>query len=200
MKGRGYYIGAALVLVITAIFYLIVDDSAQEKGAVAISKKVTITLPQSGSESKAEPKEAPTKKEAAVKAAKEDFKKVVSEVKKTPEVAKKKAAPKKSTPKTGIGSLPSPKGKYWVINLASFNRLSDANRLRDRLRNAGESAYTTPFIKDGVEWSRVRVGFFATKEEAKRVGTILGKKFRLKSYWIAVPSGSEIKGYLDEHR
>jgi cell division septation protein DedD len=83
--------------------------------------------------------------------------------------------------------------KSWVVNVASFTRTSDAERLKKRLTNAGYSAYITKFTKAGILYYRVRVGFYLTADKARRSGRVIASDFRnVGSPWVAKPDMDEI--------
>jgi len=83
--------------------------------------------------------------------------------------------------------------RSWVVNVASFTRTSDAERLKKRLSKAGYSAYITKFSKGGILYYRVRVGFYLTADKARRSGRVIASDFRnVGSPWVAKPGMDEI--------
>lgn len=86
--------------------------------------------------------------------------------------------------------------KPWVINIASFSHRDEADSLAKTLRAAGYNAYTTSFTSDGVKWTRVRVGFYSTKEDARKTGEALQKRYSLGSPWIVKSAPDETARHI----
>jgi cell division septation protein DedD len=124
-------------------------------------------------------KKAPVEKAEAPKAAP-----AVKTVKKTAEQPKKTAAKRITA------------SNAWALNIASFPSLSEAQGLAGKLKKGGYNAYVAAFTKDSVKWHRVRVGFFASRNEAARAGKAIQAKFRVDKPWIAKPDASELKAHL----
>jgi len=83
--------------------------------------------------------------------------------------------------------------RSWVVNVASFTRTSDAEKLKKRLSKAGYSAYITKFTKGRILYYRVRVGFYLTADKARRSGRVIASDFRnVGSPWVAKPDMDEI--------
>lgn len=126
---------------------------------------------------------AEKKKEEAVK---EKAKTVTAEKKKTAEKAKKVAEVSKRILTD----------KLWVLNIASFPSISEAQTLATKLKKAGYKAYVVKFTRDSVDWHRVRVGFYASREEAVKNGKSIKTKFGLDEPWVARPDSSELRAHL----
>jgi septal ring-binding cell division protein DamX len=124
-------------------------------------------------------KKAPVEKAEAPKAVT-----AVKTVKKTVEQPKKTAAKRITA------------SNAWALNIASFPSLSEAQGLAGKLKKGGYNAYVAGFTKDSVKWHRVRVGFFASRDEAARAGKAIQAKFRVDKPWIAKPDASELKAHL----
>lgn len=84
----------------------------------------------------------------------------------------------------------------WVVGLASFKTLGEAQEVAGSLKALHHNAYITETVKDGRKWYRVRVGFYATKEEAQKVGSSLSARFGLKNLWVVKPSKAEAKAHF----
>ncbi|CAG1066278.1 hypothetical protein BAC1_01886 [uncultured bacterium] len=124
-------------------------------------------------------KKAPIEKAEAPKAVQ-----TVKTVKKTVEQPKKTAAKRITA------------SNAWALNIASFPSLSEAQGLAGKLKKGGYNAYVAGFTKDSVKWHRVRVGFFASRDEAARASKAIQSKFRVDKPWIAKPDASELKAHL----
>lgn len=124
-------------------------------------------------------KKAPVEKAEAPKTAP-----AVKTVKKTVE------QPKKTTAKRITAA------NAWALNIASFPSLAEAQGLAGKLKKGGYNAYVAGFTKDSVKWHRVRVGFFASRDEAARAAKSIQSKFRVDKPWIAKPDASELKAHL----
>lgn len=108
-----------------------------------------------------------------------------------------KPAPTPPAPKPVVKKAPK-KAVYkpWVVNVSSFSQKKEALAFAEKLRGAGYTPYLTEFTMDGVKWHRVRVGFFKTKAEAKRVGDELSVKFKQPGAWIVKPMRSEVLKHM----
>ena len=91
----------------------------------------------------------------------------------------KKAAPEKSS------------AHPWAINLFSLPSKEEAVKVQSKLKNSGHKAYITEFQQKSKTWYRVRVGFFSTHQEAKRIGKKLSKNSYIKNFWIVKPTKDE---------
>jgi len=104
-----------------------------------------------------------------------------------------KAAVKKTGP-AGKMVVASDKGRGpWAIHVASFNAEKYAERLERAIDRVGYNAYVTTFVKDGVKWHRVRVGFFSTKEDANATSAIISKRFKQPGAWLVRPPKEEVE-------
>jgi len=122
----------------------------------------------------------------AVKAEAPKTVKAVKPVKKAAEKPKKTAvAKKKMAPADAL-----------ALNIASFTSLSEAQNLAGKLKKGGYNAYIASFSKDSVRWHRVRVGFFASRDEATRAGKTIQSKFKVDKPWIAKPDAAEFKAHM----
>jgi cell division septation protein DedD len=122
----------------------------------------------------------------------------------TPKKAVKKPVPKKVAKKPApkkVAKKPVPKKKVaklaatlpWGINLASFSKASAAKSLVTKLKSSDYNAYTTEFEKDGITWHRVRIGFFKSREEARKVADTLTKKRLVRNKpWVVKPQTDEV--------
>lgn len=115
-------------------------------------------------------------------------------VKKAP-VKKVAPAPKRTqTASVSKGTLAA--RKPWAINVASFPNSEGARMLEKSLEADGYNAYITSFPKDGISWSRVRVGFYGSKEEAQRSGDSIKRQYKVQSPWIVMPTREETAKYI----
>lgn len=161
-------------------------------------------------QAKVEPKAAPPKPAAAAVAkapAPKRVEQAVKEEKKAP-VEKALEAPKAvktvktettktivKTKKASSASKSISTGKAWALNIASFPNLSEAQSLAGKLKKGGYNAYVSGFTKDSFKWHRVRVGFFASREEASKAASVIQSKFRVDKPWIAKPDAAELKAH-----
>lgn len=124
--------------------------------------------------------EAPAKKEPAPRP------KAVAAEKKTAEKTKKVAE---------VSRRILSADKTWVLNMASFAHLPEAQTLAGKLKKAGHNAYVVRFNKDGVEWHRVRVGFFSSRDEAVKAGRTIKTRFGLDEPWATRPDKAELAAH-----
>jgi len=105
---------------------------------------------------------------------------------------KTKAAPKpvkRVKKRTALKTLNNP----WVVNIASYSRISDAEKLKRKLSGAGYNAYISKFRHGGILYYRVRVGFYPTRDSARKAGQKIASRFRyIDSPWVAKPEMDEI--------
>jgi cell division septation protein DedD len=64
-------------------------------------------------------------------------------------------------------------GKTWSIQVNSYPDAKSASELIDRLKNKGYNAFVTEANVNGKIWYRVRVGRFASREEAMKTEAAL---------------------------
>jgi cell division septation protein DedD len=64
-------------------------------------------------------------------------------------------------------------GESWSVQANSYPDAKSANDLVDRLKNKGYNAFVTEANVKGKVWYRVRVGRFATRQEAEKTETAL---------------------------
>lgn len=105
---------------------------------------------------------------------------------------KPKKAPKDSKAITAKDLAARP----WVVGLASFKTLGEAQEVAGSLKALHHNAYITETVKDGRKWYRVRVGFYATRQEAQKVGSSLSARFGLKNLWVVKPSKAEAQAHF----
>lgn len=134
------------------------------------------------------PAEPAVKKAPAAPAVKKEEPGTEAPVKKA-QAKKEEAKPAAKKAKSDNASKP------FAVNVASFANLPEAQSLAGALKKAGYNSYITPFAKDDVQWQRVRVGFFTTREEAMKAGKAIQSKFRVEAPWIVKPDLTERKAH-----
>lgn len=193
----------ALVAAGVAAFLFLGGSEPAEEEEVAVSTRVTIQAP----EVPVQPQEITTEKEgevavpapAPVSPTKPSavpappVKEVKKEVKEAPK-AEVKAKPAKE--KKRVSTAKKPSFRPWVINVASFSTKAQADELKSALKKDGYKVYSTEFFKDGVKWQRVRVGFYKTEAEAKRVSKKIASSYKLAKPWVVRPAKSETAKYM----
>ena len=83
-------------------------------------------------------------------------------------------------------ALSSKLAQVWAVQVASFARSSNAQALRDKLRNQGYEGFLSSVKRDGEVWTRVVVGPFLDKSEAQRVADAIADKFAMSPELRAV--------------
>jgi len=126
------------------------------------------------------------------------------------EEIKKKEEPKKPTAPEKLSKekpskekpsepLPIPKKpayyKPWAVHFASFSTKKEAAEIKQSLVKKGYNAYITETKIEGITWYRVRVGFYSTKEEAKKSAARFAKEFKNPDAWPVTPNRSEVSKY-----
>lgn len=72
----------------------------------------------------------------------------------------------------------------WFVQVGSFSRQSNADELRDRLIEAGYSAFTEASSVDGTATHRVKVGPELQRADAERVREEIASRFDLRGIVI----------------
>lgn len=172
---------------------------AQEPKEKAIASKHMATRDEVA-EAPSAPKTAPEKKvvekkpvKHAVKEKAEDADAGRDEI--VPEETVKKPSKKSAKASKAVTSA-DVSARPWVVGLASFKTLGEAQDVTGSLKAMHHNAYITETVKDGRKWYRVRVGFYATKEEAEKVGKSLSAKFGFKNLWVVKPAKAEAKAHF----
>ncbi len=89
-----------------------------------------------------------------------------------------KPLPEKSSPKISkqiSKQIPDKKPGKYTIQIAAYNDFKDAVTRMSILEKKGYTTYRQKVQKEGVSWYRVRIGSFASYDEAKRFKEKLGK-------------------------
>jgi cell division septation protein DedD len=83
--------------------------------------------------------------------------------------------------KTSHRQSPLSPSKLYCVQVASFKKKADADRLRSRLRKKNYKAFVdlANLGKKGI-WYRVRVGRFGRKKTAEELAKVLLKREKLK--------------------
>ncbi len=76
-------------------------------------------------------------------------------------------------------------GPFYTIQIASSQKRSNANRVRDRLRDRGHDASISEAAVNDERFFRVRVGQFPTREAASRYADAMVDEGEVDDYWIS---------------
>lgn len=208
LTGAARWVTISLLLPFTFVFTLQTGSAAAQQPSDdgRIIKRVKIVAPKVTGESGSKP--TPVDKKITVKppAPKPVVKKPVIKplqkrvVKKTPKKRVKTVKPAKRAQKrvksAKRSAIPtSVRGGQWAINVASYVSKEDATEYKKKLQGAGYDAYTVEFSQKEIVWHRLRVGFYYTRDDAKRVAQQLGKQFHIDDVWVVKPSASEVSTY-----
>ena len=97
-----------------------------------------------------------------------------------------------------------PSGKLYAVQVLTVpdRRLERAVKIVHRLLADGHFAYLYLREADGKRWYRIRVGFFASPEDATLAGEDIVTQYLsqklFKDFWVMRPSGLELQGgHLD---
>jgi len=206
-SSRLFLIIAALIIISgVAIIFFLSSGGAPEPDDKVVRKSIRVTDPTRATEEAAEGSKtrvttAPVKtaQAKAVTSAKAVSAKAVpakaaSSAKAVPAkaVAPAKAVPAKAA-SSGKKRVAKANHETYAIHVASFHGEKYARRLERAIDRVGYNAYVTTFVKDGVTWHRVRVGFFGSKDDAKKTSAIISKRFKQPGAWIVRPPKAEIE-------
>lgn len=171
-------------------------DRMHEKPSVAKPKAAKDDSMEPAPEHRANSEKKSVEKKPAKPAVKEKAEPADSE---DEEIAHKEAVkkkPKKAPKGSKAVTAKDIAARPWVVGLASFKTLGEAQGITSSLKALHYNAYITETVKDGRKWYRVRVGFYATQEEAEKVGSSLSARFGLKNLWVVKPSMAEAKAHF----
>jgi DedD protein len=79
-------------------------------------------------------------------------------------------------------SAPGPEGARYTVQVAAYNTRVQADTLRARLVAAGHDAYVTEGETAGGTRYRVRIGTYATAEEARQAAGRIGTQAHVSTY------------------
>jgi cell division protein FtsN len=91
------------------------------------------------------------------------------------------ASPRGSETNGAVAPARAEGGRY-TVQVGSYNARAQADALRARLGAAGHDAYVAEAEAGGTVRYRVRVGAFATMEEARQAAVRLGSEARVATY------------------
>lgn len=195
---------AAAILGYILLFTFGGCSGGEDEPEVVKSKRVRVELPE---EDVSAGKDLPPVGEGspmvkAAEEAREGATEAVVKDEKPAEVEKKTEEPARQAKKTAPAEPERPalsaSDAEYAINVASFTDPKGANDLMKKLSRDGYNAYITEFTKNGTRWHRVRVGFFATRDEAKNTGSAIKKSYRVDTPWIVKPSSDEVEQHLKD--
>lgn len=142
------------------------------------------------SKEEVKPKEAtvPEKKEVKTEIAKVEqkleLKKEAVKAKVEPKPEPKKEAAKKEVKNAQKG--------LWVVHIASYVTRDEAAAMQKKLKEDGYNAYISDFNLKGKQWYRLRVGFYATEDDAKVAGKKIAKTYSIAGVWAVKPTRKEV--------
>lgn len=196
---------AALVVIggVAAAYLLFFKDTgvvkAPEPEKVAKRMKIEVPSPPEAKKEATIPagtqtQAQPPAQQGAVKPAemkpevkkKEDIKPAVKEV-----VTEKKAEAKKEAPAKKAAYKP------WAVHVASYTSKEEALAMVKKLQQGSYNAYMTEFDLKGRHWYRVRIGFYASNQEAKAAGKKLSGSYGMNGIWTVKPMKKEIMSHLN---
>ncbi|MFP4475951.1 MAG: SPOR domain-containing protein [Desulfatibacillaceae bacterium] len=88
----------------------------------------------------------------------------------------------------------------WVINVRSVEDWREINGQLLTLIDEGYFAYITLYVTPEKRWKRLRIGFYASKEEAGAEGEKVKKVLGLKDVWITTANKDELlrfRGFVE---
>lgn len=73
----------------------------------------------------------------------------------------------------------------WAVNMMSLQDPSSAERLQQRLHEAGYASQITPVQINEQNWLRVRIEGFASREDADSFASHINNQFGIQQPWVA---------------
>jgi cell division septation protein DedD len=112
------------------------------------------------------------------------------EPEKKPELQEKKAqaTEEKEKKPVVVSSKPTPKGKWYSVQVASTRSQREAASLSDRLKRKGYSAFIEAVETKGQRFYKVRVGRFNSQVEAVSLRDTLRIKEGFRDAWVVASS------------
>jgi cell division septation protein DedD len=101
---------------------------------------------------------------------------------KVTDVAAKAPAETRSAPRAEATESVEAKTRMWSVQVNSYPDAKSANDLIDRLKDKGYNAFVTEANIKGKVWYRVRVGRFASREEAAKAEAALKNESYPKAF------------------
>jgi cell division septation protein DedD len=86
-------------------------------------------------------------------------------------------------------------GKYWVVNVLSFPQQEKIVRDALTLADNGYRAYVIKANVKGVDYLRLRVGFFSEKTAAESEGKKIAAMLNIADVWTTRPDEAEVKEF-----
>jgi DedD protein len=83
-------------------------------------------------------------------------------------------------------ALPANRAGGWGVQLSALKEAADANRLRDRLRAAGYTAFVDKVDADGATLWRVRAGPEVDRAAAERLRDDIRAKMKLEGILVTL--------------
>ncbi len=192
-NSRLFIVIAALIIITGAaiIFFLSSGDQVSDTDNMVVRKSIRVTDP-------TKPLEGAQATRVTTAPAKAGAAKAGTSKAKTAKVATSKTAsvktvPVKTDPVKTVSEKAAKRDEIYAIHVASFHGEKYARRLERAIDSAGYNAYITTFVKDNVNWYRVRVGFFEAKDDAKKTSAIISKRFKQPGAWIVRPPKDEVE-------
>lgn len=196
---------AAIVLAVVVVIQLMPSTEERPIGPPVITKKARITPPEDAAKAAAPSALPGTPAPAPVAVKKPELKTAVTVQPEEKKPAIKVEAPAKATPaptakaERPVVERPAVKkqaAKRWAVHVASMTYENEARHFASKLKKSGYKAYVTGFTKDDVQWYRVRVGFYSSKDDALAASKKIVSKFKVKSTpWIVMAPKSEVSKY-----
>lgn len=117
--------------------------------------------------------------------------------KEEPKQAVKEAMPEKKA--EAKKEMPAKKAVYkpWAVHVASYTSKEEALSMLKRLKQDNYNAYMTEFDLKGKHWYRVRVGFYASNNEAKAAGKKIAGSYSMNGIWTVKPMKKEVISHLN---
>ncbi len=84
-------------------------------------------------------------------------------------------------------ALPAGRAGGWAVQLGAFSAQTDANKLRDRLRNGGIASFVDHVRSDGKILWRVRAGPYAARSGAEKIRGTIKQKYRVNGIVVTQP-------------
>jgi hypothetical protein len=92
----------------------------------------------------------------------------------------------------GKGGVGLDSSHSWAVQVYSSKFRTEANHLKDQLKHKGLPVYLVMATLDGETWYGVRVGFYATRKDALKIGMKIasefyGSEFYMEDYFAIQP-------------
>lgn len=84
----------------------------------------------------------------------------------------------------------------WAVQVYSSKSQQNVKDFLNKIHKQGYLAYMTHIKLNNEDWYRLRIGFFSTEDEARKVGEKVVTDFNMEGFWTVLPSKGEVNAHI----